>query len=313
MAFAPVASAATAAPFEPYTAFAAELPAGIATDESAQRQAFFMNWSMVQPQADAPTMFSPPTWVSTHLHAGIATDEASQRAAFLQGLALPPTEQVRRYTFADFLAQSIPRPAMQDAASAFVPALTVPGVADRAMLEPLGAAQQAPAAPVAAATGPTAGDYAREFEVFTRQLGAQPGAPVSMLPNIGIASADCTRSLAGMALGETVNFATGSSQIPAGVSLKIDQLAWLMRNCPAARIEIAGHTDSIGGPAANRRLSERRARRVAEALVERGIDARRLSAVGYGTARPLADNGSEAGRAVNRRIEIGVLPPVGSR
>jgi outer membrane protein OmpA-like peptidoglycan-associated protein len=257
--------------------------------------------------------FVPYAAQAEQLPAGIAVDEESQRAAFLQGLALPPTEQVRRYTFADFVAESIPRPAMQDPASAFVPALAVPGMADRAMLERLGAAQQAPAAPVAAATGPTAGDSAREFEVFTRQLGAQPGAPVGMLPNIGIASADCTRSLAGMVLGETVNFATGSSQIPAGMSLKIDQLAWLMRNCPAARIEIAGHTDNIGGPAANRRLSERRARRVVEALVERGIDARRLSAVGYGTARPLADNGSEAGRAVNRRIEIGVLSANDSR
>lgn len=73
---------------------------------------------------------------------------------------------------------------------------------------------------------------------------------------------------------------------------------------PAAAIIVIGHTSSEGAEAYNQDLSERRAAAVTEALVARGLDAGRLAAAGRGEADPIADNATEAGRALNRRVEI---------
>ena len=70
---------------------------------------------------------------------------------------------------------------------------------------------------------------------------------------------------------------------------------------------VEGHTDSIGTDAYNQRLSSRRAEAVRDVLVDRyGIDASRLEAIGYGESRPVADNSTELGRAINRRVEASV-------
>jgi hypothetical protein len=75
------------------------------------------------------------------------------------------------------------------------------------------------------------------------------------------------------------------------------------RTCPGA-IRIEGHTDTIGRTAFNRSLSEARAAAVRDALIARGIPAERLQAQGFGAARPVADNRTDSGRALNRRIEF---------
>ena len=69
-------------------------------------------------------------------------------------------------------------------------------------------------------------------------------------------------------------------------------------------VEISGHTDSVGSRAYNQRLSERRAEAVRDYLIELGVDAERLTAVGFGPEQPIASNDTEEGREVNRRIEI---------
>ena len=76
---------------------------------------------------------------------------------------------------------------------------------------------------------------------------------------------------------------------------------------PGVPIEIGGHTDSQGSAAANRTLSEARANAVLQNLVAKGVPAAQLTAVGFGPDRPIADNGTPEGRAVNRRIEFTVL------
>lgn len=84
----------------------------------------------------------------------------------------------------------------------------------------------------------------------------------------------------------------------------LDALFEGLKDAPASRIVIVGHTSSEGSEAYNRELSQRRAAAVAAALAQRGIDERRLSAAGAGEAQPIADNGTEAGRSLNRRVEV---------
>ncbi len=73
---------------------------------------------------------------------------------------------------------------------------------------------------------------------------------------------------------------------------------------PGSKVEIQGHTDSLGTDAYNRSLSDRRATTVMKYLVSRGIDPSRMSAKGMGESEPTADNGTKAGRALNRRVVI---------
>ncbi len=73
---------------------------------------------------------------------------------------------------------------------------------------------------------------------------------------------------------------------------------------PALSVEVQGHTDNVGGDEANQKLSAARAEAVRKWLVAHGIDAARLSARGYGKTAPIADNGTDAGRAKNRRVDL---------
>jgi OOP family OmpA-OmpF porin len=90
---------------------------------------------------------------------------------------------------------------------------------------------------------------------------------------------------------------------PAGKG-KVADAARTLRDNPSIHVEVGGHTDSIGGDGYNQRLSERRAKTVADELTRDGISASRLSVRGYGERKPVADNSTEAGRARNRRVEI---------
>ncbi|MFC6297240.1 OmpA family protein [Pseudomonas sp. CCM 7893] len=86
----------------------------------------------------------------------------------------------------------------------------------------------------------------------------------------------------------------------------VKNLADFMAQYPATNVEVAGHTDSIGPDAYNQKLSQRRADAVKKVLEKDGVAANRITAVGYGESRPVADNATEAGRAVNRRVEASV-------
>jgi OOP family OmpA-OmpF porin len=94
-----------------------------------------------------------------------------------------------------------------------------------------------------------------------------------------------------------------STLTPAGKA-KVADAARTLKDNPSIHVEVGGHTDSIGSDGYNQRLSERRAKTVADELVHDGISASRLNVRGYGERKPVADNDTEAGRARNRRVEI---------
>lgn len=87
----------------------------------------------------------------------------------------------------------------------------------------------------------------------------------------------------------------------------IQDLANFMQQYPSTRTVVEGHTDSVGTDQYNQRLSERRAQAVRHVLVDQyGVASNRVDAVGYGESRPIADNATEAGRQLNRRVEAEV-------
>ncbi|UTW07596.1 OmpA family protein [Pseudomonas benzenivorans] len=87
----------------------------------------------------------------------------------------------------------------------------------------------------------------------------------------------------------------------------IKNLADFMNQYPQTRTTVEGHTDAVGTDAYNQKLSERRANAVRQVLVDQyGVSGERVNAVGYGETRPVADNASDAGRAINRRVEAEV-------
>ncbi len=87
----------------------------------------------------------------------------------------------------------------------------------------------------------------------------------------------------------------------------IEVLADFMKQYDQTSTTVEGHTDAIGTDAYNQRLSMQRAQSVRDALVNRyGVEASRLEAIGYGESRPIADNSTELGRAINRRVEASV-------
>ncbi len=87
---------------------------------------------------------------------------------------------------------------------------------------------------------------------------------------------------------------------------EIRNLADFMQQYPQTTTVVEGHTDSVGTEQYNQRLSERRAEAVRRVLIEQGVEANRVQSVGYGESRPVADNATEAGRQINRRVEAEV-------
>lgn len=101
-----------------------------------------------------------------------------------------------------------------------------------------------------------------------------------------------------------INFDFDSAAIRPESEPLLDALYTGLKDAAESEISIIGHTSSEGSEAYNKELSTRRAESVVAALAARGIDAARLSAEGLGESRPIADNTTEAGRSLNRRVEI---------
>jgi OOP family OmpA-OmpF porin len=110
-----------------------------------------------------------------------------------------------------------------------------------------------------------------------------------------------------LAIVTNVNFDFDSARIRSDSESKLNRVVSILQANPNVRVRVEGHTDSTGPEKYNLGLSYRRAEAVKGYLVGRGIDANRLSVVGFGEAKPLVSNKTRAGRAVNRRVEFKVL------
>jgi OOP family OmpA-OmpF porin len=113
-------------------------------------------------------------------------------------------------------------------------------------------------------------------------------------------------------VGQTVRlnnlfFDFNKSQLKSESFAELDRLVELLKASPKMEVEIEGHTDNVGNDAANKKLSNDRAKAVRDYLVSKNIPAAHLKTIGYGKAKPLASNDTEEGRQQNRRVEFTIL------
>lgn len=104
-----------------------------------------------------------------------------------------------------------------------------------------------------------------------------------------------------------VHFKVGSSELSDDSREELEKLAHLMTTHPTMKIEVAGHTDNTGSEEDNIILSKNRAISVTNDVVAHGIDISRLVSKGYGSSAPIADNNTDQGKQLNRRIEFEIL------
>jgi len=99
-------------------------------------------------------------------------------------------------------------------------------------------------------------------------------------------------------------FETGNAQLTGNAFANLGKLSNFLNKYPERSLVIEGHTDSVGSESSNQSLSQRRADSVRQYLLQQGVAANRLTAVGKGESYPVASNDSTSGRALNRRVEV---------
>ncbi|MEQ8494774.1 MAG: OmpA family protein [Gammaproteobacteria bacterium] len=150
----------------------------------------------------------------------------------------------------------------------------------------------------------------------------EPEKPVAAADSDGDgvpdAADDCPQTAAGTPVDasgcprmpklEGVHFAFDKATLTASAEAVLDGVVRTVEDNPHVRLELVGHTDSVGDATYNRKLSQQRADAARDYLVAQGIDADRLSTAGRGESTPIADNSTAEGRAENRRVEITARP-----
>lgn len=147
-----------------------------------------------------------------------------------------------------------------------------------------------------------------------------PNTPpgLSVLPDGCALEGDCRRPRPGEAVDERgcaadrnfvlrgVKFEFDSAILTTEAKQILDRVSETLRAYPNVNVELGGHTDSIGSASYNLGLSERRSIAVKEYLISKRVPGERMTPVGYGVSRPIADNATESGREENRRVELSV-------
>jgi len=101
-----------------------------------------------------------------------------------------------------------------------------------------------------------------------------------------------------------VLFDTGKYTLKPNTKISLAKVSGILQAYPGLKLQVEGYTDSVGGDAYNQKLSENRAGGVRDFLVSQGVSIENISATGYGKTHPVADNGTAAGRAQNRRVNL---------
>lgn len=114
--------------------------------------------------------------------------------------------------------------------------------------------------------------------------------------------------LLAISLKGDVTFDYDSAVVRPGLYSEIDRISNILIKYPQTVIRVEGHTDSTGSEIYNMNLSEKRAEAVKNLIVQRGVSSDRIETRAYGESTPIADNATETGRAMNRRVEIKVAP-----
>ncbi len=146
--------------------------------------------------------------------------------------------------------------------------------------------------------GAAIGNYMDKQEATMRQE----------LANVEGASVQRNQETLAVTFKSDVLVDTNSSALKAGSYDEISRVSRVLNQYPQTNILIAGHTDSTGKAEYNQTLSEKRAAAVKNALTGEGVNPARMKAVGYGASKPIADNNTEAGRQLNRRVTITITP-----
>jgi OOP family OmpA-OmpF porin len=127
-----------------------------------------------------------------------------------------------------------------------------------------------------------------------------PGTP----RGVAVDAVGCPRK--GSVTLHGVNFENDSAQLMATSQPILDAVAADLKAHPRLKVELQGHTDSVGAASYNLKLSQRRADTVREYLISQGVNPANLIAKGYGEAEPIASNDTPGGRAGNRRVVMSV-------
>jgi len=146
------------------------------------------------------------------------------------------------------------------------------------------------------------GQYAKGFRLDV-------DVPELVVPTTGNIDsvAVCQKLFEDVKSDKRIQFETGAANITGAASFDLlNNVAVAANRCPNFRVEIGGHTDSVGDAGYNQRLSEARAATVKNYLTDQQVEADRLTAVGFGETNPRASNDTREGRAQNRRITFTV-------
>jgi OOP family OmpA-OmpF porin len=122
---------------------------------------------------------------------------------------------------------------------------------------------------------------------------------------------DCSGLMQAVLKTGGIGFNGGKADLTEDSEGILDRASAVIARCPEAGVEVGAHSDSDGSGSKNRDLTQTRAETILEYLVAAGVKRERLTAVGYGETKPVADNATPAGKAVNRRIEFTFTEPAG--
>jgi len=179
-----------------------------------------------------------------------------------------------------------------------------------------------PAAPVAPAYlfADVIGGHAARLKK-ARARGAQPLSPAQISDYVTRQEIEFRRETAGtgvevirvgdrllLRLPATFTFDVGRAEIRPQARSTLTEIGLTLKKYKQSFVDVLGHTDSTGTAASNQALSQRRAQAVASHLSANGVNSVRIATRGYGSSAAIADNGTESGRAINRRVEIKLVP-----